>query len=262
MTLHVYTQAFVLVLIIKWSSQLWVLEMMWQELGQDCSCVYKCAPNLGQWLCWVLLNKLKRFQRGWSLAVRCMKCTSCWAEHLKISIQMHGLQSLCMLMQINEKLCCLVLLESKEFSLSQRKFPSYWQDELLSTPLNMFSASLFHMKDIPATSVSLQVSTGKKMMCWLSCCVAVVSFRLAAVAELLAAFHGRMNQAASSWALTEKQLGACLFVEKESQFSSESTRMLGGYFWRAYEGVWLGCDSLCVVIYFSSNSPRLFVLEA
>lgn len=89
-----------------------------------------------------------------------------------------------------------------------------------------------------------------------------MSFRLAAVAELLAAFHGRVNQAASSWALTEKQLGACLFVEKESQFSSESIRMLGGYFWKAYEGVWLGCDSLCVVIHFSSNFPRLSVLEA
>lgn len=111
---------------------------------------------------------------------------------------MHGLQLLCMLMQIKEKLCCLILLESKEFSLSQRKFSSYWQDELLSSPLNMFPASLFPVKDIPATSVSLQVSSGKKMMGYLSCCVAVVSFRLAAVAELLAAFHGRMNQAASS----------------------------------------------------------------
>lgn len=103
-----------------------------------------------------------------------------------------------MLMQIKEKLCCLILLESKEFSLSQRKFSSYWQDELLSSPLNMFPASLFPVKDIPATSVSLQVSSGKKMMGYLSRCVAVVSFRLAAVAELLAAFHGRMNQAASS----------------------------------------------------------------
>lgn len=28
--------------------------------------MHNCTPNLGQCLCWMLLNKLKRFQGGWS----------------------------------------------------------------------------------------------------------------------------------------------------------------------------------------------------
>lgn len=58
----------------------------------------------------------------------------------------------------------------------------------------------------------------------MSHCVAAMSFRLAAVVELLSALQGRVD----AWALPEMQFGSWLLVEEESQFSLKPLR-LGGF---------------------------------
>lgn len=64
---HVHTQAFFCSgANNKSSSQLRVARTMWREVGQGHSCVHNCIPHPGQCLCWMLLNKLKRFQGSWS----------------------------------------------------------------------------------------------------------------------------------------------------------------------------------------------------
>lgn len=53
-----------------------------------------------------------------------------------------------------------------------------------------------------------------------------MSFRFAAVVELLRALQGRVD----AWARPEMQVGPWLLVEEESQFSSESTGIWGFIF--------------------------------
>lgn len=60
-----------------------------------------------------------------------------------------------------------------------------------------------------------------------------MSFRLAAVAELLSALQGRVD----AWAHAEMQFRVWLLVEEESQFSSEVAAIWGVYFWREQGGV-------------------------